>query len=273
VTGRATAAAPQDREVGEQRQEDRVADDVDRPDGEERDQHRLVDGPPDALGAAPARQPLVAGDDPAHETGERQLDHLVDQVAGRDEGLESLEVAGRRDVALEGHRHAEVRRQRRDPQHEQPEHRRHQHHREHARDDERAHRVDAEHVQRVELVADLACGEVSGHRASGDAGDDHRGDPHGRLATEAEIGAAADPVGGAERLDDPADVDDGEAERERRDRQRRRHERAPDHRIALHQQLAPPRVRRRDDRLEGGDQQVAHLARRAEPLETRHVRQ
>ena len=47
----------------------------------------------------------------------------------------------------------------------------HEHQREEARHDEVLDRVDAEHLQRVELLADLARAEVGGDRRAGDAGE------------------------------------------------------------------------------------------------------
>ena len=46
-----------------------------------------------------------------------------------------------------------------------------EHQRQEARDDEVLDRVDAEHLQRVELLADLAGAEVGGDRRAGDAGE------------------------------------------------------------------------------------------------------
>ena len=57
-----------------------------------------------------------------------------------------------------------------------------EHQREEARDDEVLDGVDAEHLQRVELLADLAGAEVGGDRGAGDAGDDDRADERRELA-------------------------------------------------------------------------------------------
>ena len=75
----------------------------------------------------------------------------------------------------------------------------HEHQREEARDDEVLDRVDAEHLQRVELLADLARAEVGRDRRAGDAGDDDRAD-HGReLADHREHEEAAHAVERAEQ--------------------------------------------------------------------------
>ncbi len=54
------------------------------------------------------------------------------------------------------------------------------HQRQEARHDQVLDRVDAEHLQRVELLADLAGAEVGGDRGAGDAGDDDGGDERAR---------------------------------------------------------------------------------------------
>ena len=66
-----------------------------------------------------------------------------------------------------------------------------QHQGEEAGDDEVLDRVDAEHLQRVELLADLARPEVGGDRGAGDAGDDDRGDEGRELADRGEDEEAA----------------------------------------------------------------------------------
>ncbi len=70
----------------------------------------------------------------------------------------------------------------------------HEHQRQEARDDEVLDRVDAEDLQRVELLADLAGAEVGGDRRAGHAGEDDR--VHGRreLADRREHEEAAEAV-------------------------------------------------------------------------------
>ncbi len=74
--------------------------------------------------------------------------------------------------------------------------------REEARDDEVLDRVDAEHLQRVELLADLARAEVGGDRGAGGAGDDDRADEGRELAHDGEHEEAAHAVERAEEREE-----------------------------------------------------------------------
>ena len=74
-----------------------------------------------------------------------------------------------------------------------------QHQGEEARDDEVLDRVDAEHLQRVELLADLAGAEVGGDRRAGDAGEHDRVDERRELADRREHEETAEPVERAEQ--------------------------------------------------------------------------
>ena len=102
------------------------------------------------------------------------------------------------------------------------EERRHQHQREEARHDEVLDRVDAEDLERVELLADLAGAEVGGDRGAGDARDDDRGDQRADPADRGEDEEAAEPVERAEDLQRPGRLQSGraEVEGEGRDQQR-----------------------------------------------------
>ena len=72
------------------------------------------------------------------------------------------------------------------------------HQRQEARDDEVLERVHAEHLQGIELLADLACTEVGGDRGARDPREDDRCHPRPDLADGAEHEEAAEPVQGAE---------------------------------------------------------------------------
>ena len=74
-----------------------------------------------------------------------------------------------------------------------------EHQREEARDDEVLDRVDAEHLQRVELLADLAGAEVGGDRGAGDAGEHDRRHERRELADRREHEEAAEAVERAEQ--------------------------------------------------------------------------
>ncbi len=98
----------------------------------------------------------------------------------------------------------------------------HDHQREEARHDEVLDGVDAEHLQRVELLAHLARAEVGRDRGAGDTGDDDRGHARADLANRAEHEEAAEAV---ERAEDRQEVGGlqagrGVAEADGRDQQR-----------------------------------------------------
>ena len=80
----------------------------------------------------------------------------------------------------------------------------HEHQREEARHDEVLDRVDAEHLQRVELLADLARAEVGGDRGAGHAGQHDRGHERRELADRGEHEEAAEAVERAEQDEEVA---------------------------------------------------------------------
>ena len=94
------------------------------------------------------------------------------------------------------------------------------HQRQEARHDEVLDRVDAEHLERVELLADLARAEVGGDRRAADAGEDDRGHERGELADRGEHEEAAEAVDRAEQDEEVARLEPRRAvaERDRRDR-------------------------------------------------------
>ena len=68
-----------------------------------------------------------------------------------------------------------------------------------SRHDEVLDRVDAQHLQRVELLADLAGAEVGGDRRAGDPGDDDGGHEWADFADRGQDEEAAEPIEGAEQ--------------------------------------------------------------------------
>ena len=77
------------------------------------------------------------------------------------------------------------------------------HQRQEARHDQVLDRVDAEHLEGVELLADLAGAEVGGDRGPGHAGDHDRRDQRRDPADRDHDEEAAEPVEGAEQREDP----------------------------------------------------------------------
>ena len=97
-----------------------------------------------------------------------------------------------------------------------------QHQREEPRHDQVLDRVDAEHLERVELLADLARAEVGGDRGAGHAGEHDRVDERRELADRGEHEEAAEPVERAEQHQEVRGLQARRlvAERDRRDQQR-----------------------------------------------------
>ena len=139
---------------------------------------------------------------------------------------------------------------------------RHDHQRQEARHHEVLDRVDAQHLERVELLADLAGAEVRGDRGAADAGEDDGRHERRELADRGEHEEAAEPVDRAEQDQEVAGLKPGRAvaERDRRDRQRQPAE--PQHEQELLHELGAVRVRRpqrRHQRLAGQDHHVPDL--------------
>ena len=97
-----------------------------------------------------------------------------------------------------------------------------EHQRQEARHDEVLDRVDAEHLQRVELLADLARTEVGGDRRAGHAGQHDRVDERRELADRREHEEAAEAVERAEQDEEVGRLQPRRAvpEGDRRDQQR-----------------------------------------------------
>ena len=86
------------------------------------------------------------------------------------------------------------------------------HQRQEARHDQVLDRVDAEHLQGVELLADLAGAEVGGDRGAGDAADDHRGDHRPDQADRGHDEEAAEPVEARRTGEDAGGLQPGRAQ-------------------------------------------------------------
>ena len=136
------------------------------------------------------------------------------------------------------------------------------HQRQKARHDEVLDRVDAQHLQRVQLLADLARTEVGGDRSAAHARQDDRGDGRPELADRGEHEEAAEPVDGAEQDEEVARLQTWRTvgDHEHRDRQRQPTQ-AHEEEELLHELAAVDvwRPDRADQRLAGQDHHVADL--------------
>ena len=134
-----------------------------------------------------------------------------------------------------------------------------QHQGQEARHDEVLDRIDAEHLQRVELLADLARAEVGRDRRAGDAGQHDRRHEGRELADRREDEEAAQAVQRAEEDEEVRRLQPGRAvaEGDRRDQQRKPAQ--PQREEELADELAAVGVRRtqgRQDRLPGQNHHV-----------------
>ncbi len=246
-------------QVGVGRQQGLGEDVVEGEDAHEGDHHRLVDGAADAGGAAGRGHPLVAADDRDDRPEQGALDHRAPEVGDRGVGEERREEAAERLVVEElgEDAAADAEDQRVDVEQAGD-----QHQRQEARHDQVLDRVDAEHLQGVELLADLAGAEVGGDRGAGDAGDDDGGDEGGELADRGEDEEAAEPVERAEQGEEVGRLQArrAEAEGDGRDEQREPAELQGEEELA-DELLAVGigRPDRRDHRPRGEDHHVPDL--------------
>ena len=118
------------------------------------------------------------------------------------------------------------------------------HQREEARHDEVLDGVDAEHLQRVELLAHLARAEVGGDRGAGDAGDDDRGDQRPDFADRGEHEEAAEAVERAEQREEVRRLQAGRAIADRHGRDQQRKPDQAQREEELRDELASVRIRR-----------------------------
>ncbi len=138
----------------------------------------------------------------------------------------------------------------------------HDHQREEAGDDEVFDRVDAEYLERVELLTDLARAQIGGDRGAADAGEDDRGHKRRELPDAGEHEEPAEAVDRPEQHQEVARLQPrcAVAERDRRDRQREPAQ--PQREQKLLHELRPIRIRRthsREQRLAREDHHVPHL--------------
>ena len=120
------------------------------------------------------------------------------------------------------------------------------HQRQHPRHDQVLDRVDAEHLEGVELLADLAGAEVGGDRGAGDAGDDDGGDQRRDLADRGEDEEAAEAVERADQGEEVRRLQAGSAEAERDGGDEQREPGKPQGEEELPDQLLAVGVGRRD---------------------------
>src|SRR3954451_724633 len=253
---------------GQQRLREHV---VEREHPERRDHHRLVDGPTDALRPARRRHALVTADDrddrAEHGAFEDRPPEVRDRGVGeegRPERAERGAVDERREDAAE-----DAEQQRVDVEQTGDEHQR-----EEARDHEVLDRVDAEHLERVELLADLARAEVGGDRGAGHAGEHDRGHERGELADRGEHEEAAEAVERAEQHEEVRGLQAGGAvaEGDRRDDEREPAQLQREE--ELRHELAAVRIRGAQgghDRLPRQDHHVAHFFKQALGWQERSV--
>ena len=118
------------------------------------------------------------------------------------------------------------------------------------------------HLERVELLADLARAEVGGDRGAGHAGHDHRVDPGRELADRGQDEEAAEAVERAEegeevgRLHARGAVAEGDRRDQEREPAKAQREQELRHELAA---VGVGRADRRDDRLAGQDHHVPDL--------------
>src|SRR5918995_347545 len=193
--------------------EQRLGEDVvEGEDAEELDHHALVDRPPHAFSTSGRSHPLVTGDDRDDRSEERGLHHGSPEVGGtgivqqgREEGPQWRVERERREDAAEDAEDQRV----------DVEQARDDHQRQEARHHEVLNRVHAEHLEGVQLLADLARPEVGGDGGAADAGEDDRRHERGELADRREHEEAAEPIDGAEQNEEVAGLEARSAVAER----------------------------------------------------------
>ena len=157
------------------------------------------------------------------------------------------------------------------PEGEQVEDRHHQREGDHAGEDEVADRVDPEHREGVELLADLARAELGGDRRAERPRDDRRRQHRPELAQEGDRGDRRDPVDRAEGRGErsPLDPDRREADHERD--HRRRPERDAQREDELADELPSPGEARADQLGPDPQRQRRHSAGVQQPELRRDV--
>ena len=241
---------------GEQRLGEHV---VEGPDPREGDHDRLVHGSTDAGRTTGGGHALVAAhdrDDRAEHRGlHDRAPEVGDRGVGEEGGPEARQVLVVDELRQDAAEDAE-------DQRVDVEQAGDQHQRQEARHDQVLDRVHAQHLERVQLLADLAGAEVGGDRGAGHAGHDHRVHPGRELADRGQHEEAPEPVERAEqgqevgRLQARGAVAEGDRRDQQREPAKAQREQELRHELAA---VGVGRADRRDDRLAGQDHHVADL--------------
>ena len=219
---------------------------------------------PTAVGPPPDVQSLVAGDQARRQAEQQSLHQRDDHLRQAGQQRHARDERAGRDV-LDEH-DEEVAPGEPDDGDDRIEHQRNECRGEHPRHHQRLDGVDADHLHRVDLLADRPRAEVRAHRGGTGAGDDDRGDDGSDLGDRCQRGASSGQV-------TRADLDEHDVEREDDEdgvgnrQHQRRNDRHPGHEPDLIEQLAPcerPSERRREG-LAGHHHEVAHCERRLRP--------
>src|SRR5215212_1365832 len=240
--------------------EQRLGEDVvEGEDAHERYDHRLVDRAAHSLRPTGGGHALVAAHDRDDRPEQRRLEQRAPQVGRRGVREEGRpERPERRPVHERGEDAAEDAEQQR----VDVEQAGHEHQREEARHDEVLDRVDAEHLERVELLADLARAEVRRDRRPGDAGEHDRRHERRELADRGEHEEPAEAVDRAEQDEEVRRLQARRAVAERHRGDQQREPAQLQREQELRDELAAVRIRRTDrgdDRLAREDHHVADL--------------
>ena len=246
-------------QFGVGRQQRLSEDVVEGEEAHEGDDDGLVDRAADAGGAAGGGHPLVTADDRDDRAEQGALEDRAPEVGDRglreeggEEASEALVVEdlGEDAAGEAGDDGVDV------------EQAGDQHQRQEARHDQVLDRIDAEHLQGVELLADFPRPEVCRDRGAGDAGDDDTGDEGADFSDRGKHEEAAQPVERAEQREEVGGLQAGGAEVDRHGRDQQREpaelqgeEELPDELLAI----GIGRTHRRGDRSRGEDHHLPHL--------------
>ena len=176
---------------------------------------------------------------------QRQLDHARPEVDVVGQQQQVVEERARRRAVEDGR--GDERAADPGPEGEQVEHRHHQRQGDDPRQDEVADRVDPEHLERLELLADLAGADLGGDRRAERAGDDRRRQQRAELAQEGDGRDGGDPVDRAERRGQRAALDPDRREADDEGDDARRAEGDPEREDELAHELAAPGEARADE--------------------------
>src|SRR4051794_9554824 len=223
---------------------------------QERDDNRLVHSSTHAFGAAGRSHALVTGDDGDDGSEEGRLDDGPPEVSGTRIRQQGREERTQRRLEGESGQNAPE-----DAEHEgvDVEEARHDHEGEESWDDEVLDRVDAQHLEGVQLLADLAGAEVGRDGRARHAGEDDRGHERRELADRRQDEEPAQAVDRTEEDEEVARLQtrSAVAERDRRDQQREPAEAQREQELL--DELRAVRIRRPDGRHDGLAGQDHHV--------------